>query len=107
MQATTVSKTGENRVGCSSWSTNFGAASPRSASGRTAYVRFHCTGGKYWGPYSDDALLSWKDWCLEQSRFSRGVWCYFNNDIHGHAIEDARTLESMIDQSPARERPFV
>src|SRR5205085_157 len=30
---------------------------------------------------------SWK-WC----------WCYFNNDIHGHAIEDARTLKSMVGQ---------
>jgi uncharacterized protein YecE (DUF72 family) len=26
------------------------------------------------------------------------VWCYFNNDIHGHAIDDARTLKSMIGQ---------
>ena len=27
------------------------------------------------------------------AREGRSVWCYFNNDIHGHAIEDARTLE--------------
>ena len=25
-------------------------------------------------------------------------WCYFNNDIHGHAIQDARTLKSMVGQ---------
>ncbi len=75
-----------------------GIVSPRWASGRTAYVRFHGAAGKYWGRYSDEALLEWTDWCLEQSRQGRSVWCYFNNDIHGHAIEDARTLKSMIGQ---------
>jgi uncharacterized protein YecE (DUF72 family) len=75
-----------------------GLVSPRWASGRTAYVRFHGAGGKYWGRYSDEALLEWTDWCLDQARQGRSVWCYFNNDIHGHAIEDARTLKSMIGQ---------
>ena len=34
----------------------------------TAYVRFHGTGGKYWGRYPDAALGGWADWALEQSR---------------------------------------
>ena len=74
-----------------------GLVSPRWASGKAAYVRFHGAGGKYWGRYSDEALLEWTDWIIEQSRV-RSVWCYFNNDIHGHAIEDARTLKSMLGQ---------
>jgi uncharacterized protein YecE (DUF72 family) len=72
--------------------------SPRWASGRTAYVRFHGAGGRYWGRYSEEKLLEWTDWCLEQARAGRSVWCYFNNDIHGHAIEDARSLKSMVRQ---------
>jgi uncharacterized protein YecE (DUF72 family) len=75
-----------------------GLKSPRWASGRTAYVRFHGAAGKYWGRYSDEGLTEWTDWCIEQSRLGRSVWCYFNNDIHGHAIEDARTLKSMVGQ---------
>jgi len=75
-----------------------GLKSPRWASGRTAYARFHGAAGKYWGRYSDESLLEWTDWCLEQSRLGRSVWCYFNNDIRGHAIEDARTLKSMVRQ---------
>ena len=75
-----------------------GVESPRWASGRTAYVRFHGAGGKYWGRYSDEALLDWTSWGLEQSRNGRSLWCYFNNDIHGHALEDARTLKSMMRQ---------
>jgi uncharacterized protein YecE (DUF72 family) len=75
-----------------------GLVSPRWASGRTAYVRFHGTSGRYHGRYSDEALLGWTDWCVDQAKSGRSVWCYFNNDIHGHAIEDARTMQSMIKQ---------
>jgi uncharacterized protein YecE (DUF72 family) len=75
-----------------------GSASERIAVGPVAYVRFHGGAGKYWGRYSDEGLLSWSDWLLAQSRQGRAVWCYFNNDIHGHAIEDARTLKSMVRQ---------
>ena len=75
-----------------------GLVSPRWASGRAAYVRFHGAAGKYWGRYADETLLQWTDWCVAQARAGRSVWCYFNNDIHGHAIEDARTLKSMVGQ---------
>jgi uncharacterized protein YecE (DUF72 family) len=75
-----------------------GLVSPRWASGRTAYVRFHGTAGKYHGRYSDDALFEWTDWIMAQAREGRSVWCYFNNDIHGHALDDARTLKNMVAQ---------
>ena len=75
-----------------------GLISPWWATGQTAYVRFHGSGGRYSGRYSDEMLLQWTDWCVEQARSGRSVWCYFNNDIHGHAIEDARTLKSMVRQ---------
>ena len=75
-----------------------GLVSPRWASGRTAYVRFHGASGRYHGRYSNESLLGWTDWLLEQSREGRSCWCYFNNDIHGHAIDDARTLRSMVRQ---------
>ena len=75
-----------------------GSKSGRIAVGPIAYVRFHGGEGKYWGRYSDEGLLSWTDWIVEQARHGRKVWCYFNNDIHGHAIEDARTLKAMVRQ---------
>lgn len=50
------------------------------------------------GRYSGEALLEWTDWCLEQSQLGRSAWCYFNNDIHGHAIDDAQTLKSIVGQ---------
>jgi uncharacterized protein YecE (DUF72 family) len=75
-----------------------GSASERWATGPVAYVRFHGGEGKYWGRYSDEALLGWTDWIVSQAR-ERPVWCYFNNDIEGHAIHDALTLRSMVRQA--------
>ena len=75
-----------------------GSASERWATGPIAYVRFHGGEGKYWGRYSDESLLDWTDWIADQAR-ERPVWCYFNNDIEGHAIHDALTLRSMVRQA--------
>ncbi|MCW3797314.1 DUF72 domain-containing protein [Sphingomonas sp. BN140010] len=73
-----------------------GLVSPRWASGRTAYVRFHGTGGKYWGRYSAEAMAEWAAWLDEQQGLERSCWAYFNNDIHGHALEDARELKRAL-----------
>jgi uncharacterized protein YecE (DUF72 family) len=75
-----------------------GSVSDRVAVGPAAYVRFHGGEGKYWGRYSDERLLSWADWMIAQAKAGRTVWAYFNNDAFGHAIEDARTLKSMVGQ---------
>ena len=76
-----------------------GSATGRWAAGPVAYVRFHGGVGKYWGRYSDETLLGWADWGVEQAKHGRGVWCYFNNDIHAHAIQDAMTLRAMVAQA--------
>jgi uncharacterized protein YecE (DUF72 family) len=76
-----------------------GLATPSWASGQIAYLRFHGGSGKYVGRYSDDALLAWTDWIVAQASGGRDVWCYFNNDIHGHAIHDALTLRAMVGQA--------
>jgi uncharacterized protein YecE (DUF72 family) len=73
-----------------------GLTSPRWASGRTAYVRFHGTGGKYWGRYSEEQMAEWARWLLDQAAAARSVYAYFNNDIHGHALDDARTLKRAL-----------
>lgn len=75
-----------------------GSSTDRIAVGPIAYVRFHGAAGKYWGRYSDEVLLDWTAWMVEQARQGRPVWAYFNNDIDGHAIADAQTLKAMIGQ---------
>lgn len=75
-----------------------GLVTPRVTAGPIAYVRFHGGEGKYWGRYADERLLSWADWMVGQARAGRDVWAYFNNDIEGHAVQDALTLRSMVGQ---------
>jgi uncharacterized protein YecE (DUF72 family) len=41
-----------------------GSATERWAAGPVAYVRFHGGVGKYWGRYTDEALLGWTDWIV-------------------------------------------
>jgi uncharacterized protein YecE (DUF72 family) len=73
-----------------------GLTSPRWASGGTAYVRFHGTGGKYRGRYGDEQLRGWAQWLSEQNEGGRSAWAFFNNDIGGDAIEDALALKAMV-----------
>lgn len=76
-----------------------GSATPRVATGKAAYLRLHGNGGKYWGRYSDEQLLGWSDWLIEQARAGRAAWAFFNNDIDAHAIHDAQTLNAMVRQT--------
>jgi uncharacterized protein YecE (DUF72 family) len=76
-----------------------GSQSPRVAVGPVAYLRFHGGISKYYGRYSDAALLEWTDWIMDQRRAGRAVWAYFNNDPEAHAIHDAQTLRAMVRQA--------
>jgi len=73
-----------------------GSAAGRIAVGAVAYVRFHGGAGKYRGRYPEPAIRSWAEWIVGQALAGRPVWCYFNNDIQGAAIEDARALKTAI-----------
>jgi len=76
-----------------------GSKSPRIAVGPIAYLRFHGGLSKYYGRYSDETLLEWTDWIMDQRRAGRAVWAYFNNDPEAHAVHDAQTLRSMVRQA--------
>ncbi len=76
-----------------------GSPGPRLAIGPAAYLRFHGSVSKYWGRYSDKALLEAADWIVGQARAGRPVWAYFNNDPEAQAIHDAQTLRGMVRQA--------
>jgi uncharacterized protein YecE (DUF72 family) len=59
-------------------------------------MRFHgdTTHG---GDYQEAALEAWAGQISEWRRQRLDVFVYFNNDIGGHALEDARTLRKMLD----------
>lgn len=68
---------------------------PQLAVGPAAYVRFHGSTGKYFGRYPEAVLEDWHGWMRDQAAAGRRVFAYFNNDIHGRAVEDALTLKRL------------
>jgi len=77
-------------------------AENRTATGRLAYVRFHGATGKYVGRYPHETLQGWADWLHHQEAQDRTAWAFFNNDVHGHAIEDAKALRTLVGAHPNR-----
>jgi uncharacterized protein YecE (DUF72 family) len=71
-------------------------APPRIVTGDVAYVRFHGTNGRYAGNYPDHMLQDWADWLKAQIAGVRAIYAYFNNDISGHALNNARTLRQIM-----------
>lgn len=66
--------------------------SPRTVTADWVYVRLHGPDGKYAGSYSDDALKEWARQFEAWSREGRDVYCYFDNDQAGYAVQNALRL---------------
>ena len=60
------------------------------------YVRRHGPGGPYRGCYSADQLAADADRIRSWLKAGKDVYVYFNNDIEGHAIDNARQLIELI-----------
>jgi uncharacterized protein YecE (DUF72 family) len=73
-----------------------GSATERIRIGPIVYVRFHGPSGRYQGGYSADALRSWAAWFRDQLDSGTDAYVYFNNDVGGHAPQDALTLRGML-----------
>jgi uncharacterized protein YecE (DUF72 family) len=68
----------------------------RDLTANFTYVRFHGTSGRYAGNYPDDLLNNWagqiQSWASELSE----IYLYFNNDVGGHAVRNARALRTVL-----------
>lgn len=62
-----------------------------------AYIRFHGEGAWYRDNYSEEAIRRWKE-NLEQIKVNT-IYAYFNNDVNGYAINNAKSLISMFSES--------
>ena len=61
-----------------------------------SYVRFHGTGGRYAGNYPAHVLQKWASKIQDLSGRLSQIYLYFNNDVGGHAIRNARTLRGVV-----------
>ena len=73
-----------------------GKETPRVVTADIIYVRFHGPTGKYEGNYSKSALRNWADWIKDNCTEAHSIFAYFNNDIGGHAIGNAKTLRGQL-----------
>lgn len=65
----------------------------REATTDFVYARFHDPGQ---GGYPDASLDVWADWLASQAETGRDGYAYFNNDLAGHAPEDATRLAAAL-----------
>ena len=63
--------------------------------GHIAYIRFHGPTQLYASSYSDKQLNLWAQ-KIREYRKKVDTYCYFNNDVSGYAIENARRLKELL-----------
>jgi len=56
------------------------------------YIRFHGPDGSYASSYPDEVLKRYAKKMLKWEEEGHRIWTFFNNDINGYAIDNARTL---------------
>ncbi len=68
---------------------------PREKTADFVYIRLHGPGEAYRGSYSIQALSEWAEAIDTWHRQGLDVFCFFDNDEQGHAVEDAGQLRKM------------
>lgn len=69
---------------------------PRIITSDVIYIRFHGPTGKYAGNYTDSDLRDWAKWIKNNLNAKKAIFAYFNNDIDGHAVSNAKTLREQL-----------
>jgi uncharacterized protein YecE (DUF72 family) len=70
---------------------------------KNVYVRFHGPAALYASPYPDQLLKSYAAKFKRWEKQNCAVWAYFNNDIGGYAVEDAKRLMQMVEKRKSSE----
>lgn len=71
-----------------------GKLSPEELTTHFTYIRLHGPKKAYQGTYGSQ-LKTWQH-KIEQWSLNASVFCYFDNDEKGYAIQDAKTLQEMF-----------
>jgi uncharacterized protein YecE (DUF72 family) len=80
---------------------------PKPLTADFTYIRFHGSGTRYGGDYPQNQLQEWADRLREWGSKLSAAYVYFNNDIGGHAIRNARSLRTLIATLPKRFLPVA
>ena len=63
-----------------------------------AYFRFHGPGKAYESRYTEESIQKWADKIKKVSEQEpvKNIYCYFNNDMNGYAVENAQELQKAL-----------
>jgi uncharacterized protein YecE (DUF72 family) len=73
-----------------------GMTSPKEITADFAYVRLHGPDGPYRGRYGAERLAGWAGTFSAWLKNGPDVYCYFDNDEVGFAVQDALELRQMM-----------
>jgi uncharacterized protein YecE (DUF72 family) len=65
---------------------------------KNIYIRFHGPAALYASSYSDKTLKEFAGKFKKWEKEGHAIWAFFNNDIHGYAIGDAKRLIKMVEK---------
>jgi uncharacterized protein YecE (DUF72 family) len=75
-----------------------GFLSPKELTADFTYIRLHGPGVAYEGSYNTETLAGWADALSSWSRRGVPVYCYFDNDQRGYAVQNALQLQAMLEK---------
>ena len=73
-----------------------GRRSPREITADFVYIRLHGPGEAYRGSYDVQTLADWAGAISSWMASGIEVYCYFDNDEAGYAVQDALSLRGML-----------
>ncbi len=74
-----------------------GSLSPKTVTADFVYIRLHGPGDAYEGLYNDQILSGWAGAISAWNRQGKIVYCYFDNDQNGYAVQNAKRLKEMLE----------
>jgi uncharacterized protein YecE (DUF72 family) len=74
-----------------------GRISPKEVTSNWIYVRLHGPGDAYQGKYDVETLAGWVGAFSTWTRAGKEVYCYFDNDECGYAVQNAMALQAMLE----------
>ncbi len=74
-----------------------GRESPRTVTADFIYIRLHGPYGPYRGAYDTSTLAGWAGAITTWEGQGKDVYCYFDNDEAGYAVENALELRAMLE----------
>ena len=73
-----------------------GRRSPKEITANFIYIRLHGPGDAYQGQYDASTLSGWAGAFSTWSSQGYRIYCYFDNDQAGYAVQNARQLQQMV-----------